>query len=438
MEIGSYLEKLNSYETEMTAQRRDFHKHPEPGWREFRTTAKIIEILEQHEIPVKYRHELINKNYLWSYPSPEEIDACIRRAEAQGANPEILKKMGAFTGACAILETGRPGPVVALRFDIDCNDVSECTDPGRQPVEEKFCSVNENCMHACGHDGHGTLGLFVCLALNEIKNQLSGTVKIIFQPAEEGVRGAQSVAESGILDDVDIFLTSHLGMGWKTGELLALSRGFLSTTKVDAEISGLSSHAGASPQDGHNAILAACAATLSMHTACQDSRGAARINVGTIKGGSGRNVVADHAFLQLETRGETASIERTVFGRAMDALEGAAKMFGCTVKTEIKGSASSADSDKELEPYIKAGAARVPEIHHYVSDGRFSGSEDATYLMERVQSHGGRAAYMCIGCDIAAPHHNSKFNIDEHALLIGLKLYVSILWEILHETLSNG
>ena len=70
MEIRSYLEKLNSYETEMIAQRRDFHKHPEPGWREFRTTAKIIEILEQHEIPVKYGHEIINKNYLWSYPSP--------------------------------------------------------------------------------------------------------------------------------------------------------------------------------------------------------------------------------------------------------------------------------------------------------------------------------------------------------------------------------
>lgn len=432
MEIGSYLESLSKYESQTIERRRDFHKYPEPGWQEFRTTAKIIEILEANKIPVKYGHEIINTDYLWSYPSAGEIDSCKQRAISQGANPKILEKMGTFTGACAIIDTGKPGPVVGLRFDIDCNDVNENTGASRQPVTEGFVSENPGCMHACGHDGHGSMGLSVCLALNEIKAELSGTIKVIFQPAEEGVRGAQSVAESGILDDVDIFLTSHLGMGWKTGELLALSRGFLSTTKIDAEITGLSAHAGASPQDGCNAILAACAATLSMHTACQDSRGAARINVGTIKGGTGRNVVADKAYLQLETRGETADIERTVYRRAMDSLEGAAKMFGCTVKTEIRGSASSADSDAWLEPYIRAGAARVPEITRYVPDGGFSGSEDATYLMARVQSHGGKAAYMCIGSDIAAPHHNDKFNIDEKSLLIGLKLYVSILWEILH------
>lgn len=432
MNINSYLETLNSYEDFLTGQRRDFHKHAEPGWREFRTTAKIIKILEENGIPVKYGREIINKNYLWSYPSPEEIDACMERAVNQGADPEIIKKMDRFTGACAVLETGKPGPVVALRFDIDCNDVGETSDADHKPAADGFSSVNSGCMHACGHDGHATMGLAVCRALNEIKEELSGTVKVIFQPAEEGVKGAQSIAEGGILDDVDIFLTSHLGMGWKTGELVALSKGFLSTTKVDASFHGLSAHAGMSPQDGKSAILAACAAALAMHTACQDARGAARINVGTIKGGSGRNVVPENAVIQLETRGETADIQETVFSRAMDSIEGAAKMFGCTVTTEIKGSASSADSSQELEPYISAGAARVGEITNYIPSAGFSGSEDATYLMAKVQEHGGKAAYMCIGSDIAAPHHNNKFNIDEKSLLIGLKLYISILWEILH------
>ena len=78
-------------------------------------------------------------------------------------------------------------------------------------------------MHACGHDGHASLGLHTCIALNEIKDELSGIIKVIFQPAEEGVRGAQSIAEGGILDDVDYFLTGHLGMGWNTGSLVALS-----------------------------------------------------------------------------------------------------------------------------------------------------------------------------------------------------------------------
>ncbi|MCI8512663.1 MAG: M20 family metallo-hydrolase [Lachnospiraceae bacterium] len=431
-DIKTYISGLDRFTDAMKEQRRDFHRHAEPGWREFYTSAKLIGKLRELGIPVKLGKEIINTDYLWSYPSRKELDAAVDRAKKQGADPGILKEMGDFTGACAIIETAKPGPVVALRFDIDCNDVQESTDAGRIPSDEGFCSENPGCMHACGHDGHGTMGLFVCRALSELKEELSGTIKVIFQPAEEGVRGAKSVAESGILDDVDIFLTSHLGMGWKTGELVGLSKGFLSTTKVDAEITGLSAHAGASPQDGNNAILAACAAALAMHTACQDSRGASRINVGTIRGGSGRNVVAENAFLQLETRGETAKIEQNVYRRAIDSLEGAAKMFGCTVKTEIKGSAASSDSDESLEPYISAGASRVPEITSYTPKSAFSGSEDATYLMSKVQSHGGRAAYMCIGSTIAAPHHNNKFDLDERSLLIGLKLYVSILWEILH------
>lgn len=431
MNIEEYLSGLERFAVPMTEMRRDFHRYAEPGWKEFRTTAKIIACLKEHGIPFQYGHEIINREYLWSYPSEAEIDQSIARAVSQGADPAVIDQMERMTGACAVIETGRPGPVLALRFDIDCNDVGENTDPAHPPVSGGFCSENSGCMHACGHDGHASLGLAVCMALNEIKDELSGTVRVIFQPAEEGVRGAQSVAESGILDDVDMFLTSHLGMGWKTGELAALSRGFLSTTKIDAEITGLSAHAGASPQDGNSAILAACAAALAMHTACQDARGMARINVGTINGGTGRNVVADRAVLKLETRGETAEIERSVYKRAMDSIEGAAAMFGCTAKTEVKGSASSADSDKELEPYIARGAARVAEITNYVPESGFSGSEDATYLMARVQAHGGKAAYMCIGCDIAAPHHNNKFNIDERSLLIGLKLYVSIVWEML-------
>ena len=433
MKLEQYFEQAEQYRDSMTACRRDLHKYPESGWREFRTTAKIIGVLKEHKIPFRYGYEIINKDYVWSYPSEKELCAAADRAVAQGADPEIIKAMNGSTGACAVIETGKPGPVVALRVDIDCNDVGEDMSDSHLPAAEGFCSVNAGCTHACGHDGHATLGIYTCLLLNAMKEDLSGTIKIIFQPAEEGVRGAQSVAESGILDDVDIFLTSHLGMGWKTGQLVALSRDFLSTTKIDAVFHGVSSHAGMSPQDGRSAILAACAASLGMHTVCQDSRGASRINVGTFHGGTGRNVVADKAVLQIETRGETTEIERNVYHRAMESLEGAAKMFGCTVETEIKGSASSSNSDHELEPYIRAGAGRISEITEYIPESGFSGSEDATYLMAKVQSHGGKAAYMGLGANIAAPHHNGGFDFDESVLVTGVKLYASILWEILHK-----
>ena len=431
MDIQSYLDTLKSYEPSMIRTRRDLHRHAETGWLEYRTTALLIKKLKEHGIPVKYGKEIINKDYLWAYPSESVRKSAIDRALAEGADPEIIEKMDGFTGLCAVIETGTPGPVLALRFDIDCNDVTESTDADRQPVKDGFCSIHDGSMHACGHDGHASLGLHTCIALNEIKNDLCGTIKVIFQPAEEGVRGAQSIAEGGILDDVDYLLTGHLGMGWNTGSLVALSKGFLSTTKVDAEFKGVSAHAGMSPQDGKNAILAACSATLAMHTACQDSRGASRINVGTIQGGSGRNVVPADAMIRFETRGETADIQELVLKKAMNAVNGAAEMFDCSVDTKIMGSASGADSDDALEPFIKAGASRIPEITRYVPSGGFTGSEDAAYLMSRVQAHGGKAAYMCIGCDIAAPHHNARFDIDENALMTGLKLYVSVLWELL-------
>lgn len=312
MDIQSYLDTLKSYEPSMIRTRRDLHRHAETGWLEYRTTALLIKKLKEHGIPVKYGKEIINKDYLWAYPSESVRKSAIDRALAEGADPEIIEKMDGFTGLCAVIETGTPGPVLALRFDIDCNDVTESTAADRQPVKDGFCSIHDGSMHACGHDGHASLGLHTCIALNEIKNDLCGTIKVIFQPAEEGVRGAQSIAEGGILDDVDYLLTGHLGMGWNTGSLVALSKGFLSTTKVDAEFKGVSAHAGMSPQDGKNAILAACSATLAMHTACQDSRGASRINVGTIQGGSGRNVVPADAMIRFETRGETADIQELV------------------------------------------------------------------------------------------------------------------------------
>ena len=382
----------------------------------------VLETAKQAEGYILDRRRYYHQHPELSGQEKNTSEQLVRDLEALGIT-EIHHMKNCY-GLTAVIRGSKPGKLLGIRSDMDAL-------PIREETGLPFASQNEGVMHACGHDSHMAILLGAAKILQAHRDELCGGVKLIFQPAEEGVRGAQSIAEGGILDDVDIFLTSHLGMGAKTGELVALSKGFLSTRKADAVFHGLSAHAGASPQDGKNAILAACAATLAMHTACQDSRGASRINVGTIHGGSGRNVVADTAVLQLETRGETTEIEAAVYERACRSIEGAAAMFGCTSSIEIKGSASSADSDKELETYIAAGAAHVPEITRYIPESGFSGSEDAAYLMARVQAHGGKAAYMCIGSDIAAPHHNDSFNIDERSLFIGLKLYLAVLWEIL-------
>lgn len=141
MDIQSYLDTLKSYEPSMIRTRRDLHRHAETGWLEYRTTALLIKKLKEHGIPVKYGKEIINKDYLWAYPSESVRKSAIDRALAEGADQEIIEKMDGFTGLCTVIETGTPGPVLALRFDIDCNDVTESTDADRQPVKDGFCSI---------------------------------------------------------------------------------------------------------------------------------------------------------------------------------------------------------------------------------------------------------------------------------------------------------
>ena len=421
---------VDRYKDQAIQWRREFHRYAETGWREFRTTSRIVEILTENQIPVRYGREVINTDCTWSYPE-DEIPEELKRAADQGADPDLLAAMQGYTGAAAIIDTGKEGPVIALRFDMDALNVKESEDEDHRPSSEGFASVNPGRMHACGHDGHTAIGLTLCLVLNEIKEQLKGTVKIIFQPGEEGAMGGQAVAESGILDDVDIFLSGHLGMGVPTGTFAVFSEGYLASTKFDLTFHGCSAHAGASPHVGKNAILAASSAVLAMYSFCQDGRGATRVNVGRFVGGSGRNVVADRVDLQMETRGEDDEIEQRLYHACLNAAESAAQMYGCSVQHEIKGYASSVVSDKELSELICRGISKVSEITEILPSVHTTASEDVGYMMKKVREHGGYAAYMGIGADIAAPHHNEKFDLDERAITIGVKAYLSILSEFI-------
>ena len=421
---------LEKYSQQVVDWRREFHRYAERGWCEFRTTSRIVEILTAAGIPVRYGREILDPAYAWSYPAGA-IEGEKARAVAQGADPTLLEKMNDYTGAVATIETGRPGKVCALRFDIDALGVNERQEPDHRPFREGFASVNEGAMHACAHDGHTAMGLALCLALNELKDRLNGTVKVIFQPGEEGAIGAQSVAEGGVLDDVDVFLSGHLGLGLPTGTFAVFSDGFLASTKFDLTFKGRSAHAGASPQEGCNAVLAASSAILAMYSLCQDGRGATRVNVGTIHGGTGRNVVADEVHLRVESRGTTNDVEQRLFQACLSVAEGAAKMYGCTVSHEIMGYAPAFSCDEELAAPIRAAAEQVEGIDTILPVLQATGSEDVGYMIQKVRDHGGKGAYMGIGTDIPSPHHSVTFDIDEKAILQGSELYFRILTELM-------
>lgn len=415
----------------LVQNRRDLHKYAEAGWTEFRTAARVVEELQALGYEVRFGPEVHHPDFMDGQPSRADLDRHLERAIEQGANPSIARQMaGGYTGVVGILRCGE-GPTVAMRFDMDALDVTESIEEDHRPFHEGFASQNAGAMHACGHDGHTAIGLAVARLLAEMKDQLKGTLKLIFQPAEEGVRGARSMVEAGVVDDVDYLLGAHLGFAaQELGLIIAGGSGFLATSKIDAAFTGRPSHAGAAPEQGRNALLAAATAALNLHAISRHSAGASRINVGVLQAGSGRNVTPANALLKLETRGETTAIDAYMKAEAERILRAAAAMYDVSVELKAMGSAAGGTSDPELAEVVMKAAGQTPAVTKIQPHGLLGGSEDFTWMMDRVQKRGGKAAYMMVGTQIAAPHHNYRFDFDEQALAIGTEVMLRTVLEL--------
>ncbi|MEG9487673.1 M20 family metallo-hydrolase [Mannheimia indoligenes] len=410
--------------------RREFHKFPETGWSEFWTTSKIADYLEAIDFQILLGKEIIHPDFVRGR-NKAIVEKGIQRAINYGANPKWLDKMDGYTGCVAVFDSGKPGKTIALRFDIDCVDVSETKSPKHRANQLGFASVNEGEMHACGHDGHITIGLGVAHWLMENKDKITGKVKIVFQPAEEGVRGAAAIAASGVIDDANYFAGSHISFCADSGTVLADPKNFLSTTKIDIRYKGKPAHAGAAPHLGHNALLAAAHAVTQLHGISRHGSGMTRINVGVFKAGSGRNVIPADAEIKLEVRGENKEINQYMVDQVMQIAKGIAISFDVEYETEIMGEAVDMNNDAELVSLIKEIAIAQPQVHSSDKEYSFNASEDATILGRRVQDNGGKAIYFIIGADRTAEHHQAEFDFDEEQLLTGVNIYTSLIQKLL-------
>jgi len=421
-------------ETCMVERRRDFHKYAESGWFEMRTSSLIARRLTELGYEVLTGEDVCKKEARMGVPSQKELDKSYERAIAQGADPEFVERTrDGMTGVIGILRAGE-GPVVGMRFDIDALGVVERTDDGHFPAKEGFQSVNSGMMHACGHDGHATIGLGVAEVLMQIKDQLHGTVKLIFQPAEEGVRGAKSIVENGHVDDVDYMLGAHISKYDEDDmhDVLPGYAGGLATTKYDVIFHGVSAHAGGSPEKGKNALLAAATAVVNLYAIPRNGQGGSRINVGTFHGGSGRNVVADTAKLEIEVRGETNEVNEYMSNYALKVIEGAALMHGVDYEVKVMGAATPMAASQPLMERI----ARVCEEElglnpHAKRKAGVGGSEDMCYMVNRVQELGGEATFMRINTTTDAPAHNIGYNFGEKVLVNGVKVFCGVAYDIL-------
>lgn len=399
--------------------RRDLHRKPEPAWREFYTTARLVEALSDLDLTALHvGPDALAAEHRMGLPDEDELSAWYEQASAYDIDESILESLeGGYTGAVAVLEQG-PGPTVGLRVDIDALPRPESDDADHAPAAEGFRSEHEGAMHACGHDAHATIGIGVLEAIRE--SDFSGTLKVFFQPAEEVVGGGKSMANSKHIGDVDYLLAVHIGLDHPTGEVVAGVEGFLAVVHLEATFTGESAHAGGHPEQGRNANQALATAVQNLYGIPRHAGGATRINAGVIEGGSAANVIPEEARLVAEVRGETTELMRYMDEKARNVLRSAAEMHDCELEVETGAEAPSAHSDDELVSIVADAAGSVEGIDSVLERDELGGSEDATFLMREVQRNGGLACYVGIGTDHPGGHHTATFDVDEESIGHGI------------------
>ena len=412
-----------------TAHRRDIHKYPENAWTEFRTTSKIIDKLEEFGIPYLYGRDVHTKGERYGVPDDSYLEMCYKRAVDEGADPARVEKMkGGYTGVIAVFDTGRPGPKTALRFDIDCIDAIETSDPEHVPNKEGFSSEHPNLFHGCGHDAHNAIGIGVAYILSKCIDQLCGKIFLVFQPGEEGLRGGNSMAECGLFDDVDYIFATHVG-GPMKGFIITGASGFAISEKFDIHYEGVASHAGANPEIGHNALLAAANAAINIMAISRHSKGFTRVNVGTLNAGTGRNVIPNVADMKCEVRGQTQEACDYMAERLVEIGKAAGAMFGCEFTYKIVGKASGATCDEELNEIVKKAAEMTEGVLNIMPapSGIGGGSEDFTTLMHKVQEHGGKATFFMTSSGSKYANHHDHFDIDESCLNLSSRVFCNMV-----------
>ncbi|WP_306056483.1 amidohydrolase [Natronococcus wangiae] len=400
----------------LVSLRRDLHRKPEPAWREFYTTARIVEELESR-VDLDELHvgrDAIAAEHRMGVPDEAELTAWYEQAREYDVDESVLESLeGGYTGAVAVLEKGE-GPTVGLRVDIDGLPRAEADDGDHAPAAKGFRSEHEGAMHACGHDAHATIGIG---ALERVADSdFSGTLKVFFQPAEEVVGGGKSMAKSEHIRDVDHLLALHIGLDHPTGEVVAGIDGFLAVRHLEATFSGEPAHAGGHPEQGRNAVQAMATAVQNCYAIPRHSDGATRVNPGVVEGGSAANVIPEEARIVAEVRGETTELMEYMHDRAERVLKSAAEMHDCEVEIEIGAAAPSATSDQELVDIVADVADGVAGVETILERDQLGGSEDATFLMREVQQNGGTACYVGVGTDHPGGHHTATFDVDEPSI----------------------
>ena len=397
-----------NYENEVIELRHWFHENAELSNREFKTAKRI----EQELIKI-------------------------------GLNPQtgIAK-----TGVVAVLKGGKPGPVVALRADIDGLPVKERADlPWASKMTGIYNGEKVPVMHACGHDTHTAILLGVAKVLYELKDQIPGSVKFIFQPAEEGAPageegGAELMVKEGVLENpkVDAIFGLHIWSQISAGQVHVRPQGIMAAVdefRIDLE--GIQTH-GSTPWTGIDPIVTASQIVNSLQTIVSRNmpltKAAAVVTIGSIHGGVRSNIIPESLYMLGTIRTLDAQMRKTVLKRLEEIVYSISKANNAKAKITYMVSYPITYNDTDLYNKMLPTLKRVNGEENVNFMDAITGAEDFSFFQEKVPG-----MYFFIGGakkgtdpNLAAPHHTPDFYVDDSSMVTGLKSMTSLTLDYLH------
>ncbi|MGI9546241.1 MAG: amidohydrolase [Flavobacteriaceae bacterium] len=387
--------------------RRDIHQHPELSNREFKTAEKVAKHLRSLGLEVE---------------------------------TEV-----AYTGVVGILKGDNPGKVVALRADMDALPVTERNDlPFRSEVTAEFLGKSTGVMHACGHDTHTAILMGVAEVLSNNKDKLNGTVKFIFQPAEEGAPpgeegGAIVMIKEGVLKnpDVDAIFGLHINSQTPAGVIAYKSGGAMaSAQRFVIQVKGKQTH-GSQPWGGVDPILISAKIIDGLQTIISResdlTNEAAVISVGKISSGVRFNIIPESAELIGTIRTLDYDMQKHINKRMEEMVPAIAKAYGGEASIDIQSTTDITYNDPDLVEQMLPSLRSVAGENNVQSQKAKTGAEDFSYFQRDVPGFYFFLGGMTPGNTESFPHHTPDFKIDESGLILGVKALTQISIDYLNK-----
>ena len=374
------------FQDEIVAFRRDLHEHPESSMKEFRTTDQIAKEMDKLAIPYK------------------RFDP---------------------TGLIATIEGGKPGKTIMLRADIDALEIQEKTNL-------PFASKEPGKMHACGHDTHAAMLVGAAKVLNQIKDEIPGTVKLLFQPAEEIGAGAKLVISQGAMDVVDAAFGIQIGAQRECGSVfLVPGASHAACDEFNITVTGKATH-GARPEAGVDATVCAAAIVMNLQTIVSREVAPALplvVTIGSLHSGSRFNIVSGEAKMAGTIRSYDVELHHSLPERVERIVKNIAAAYRCEAEIEYKMLTEPLINNDDMIELARQSAAKIiDENAHVITGTPAMGAEDFSEYSVLVP-----ASFASLGCGGEYPGHSDHVVMDESVFYTGSALYCQVAWDFLNQ-----